>query len=257
MANKPVTTAVFPVAGLGTRFLPATKAVAKETLPVVDKPIIQYAVEEAIAAGITKLVFVTGRSKRAIEDHFDRSVELETELEANGKTRMLDLVRNILPEGVQCVYTRQAQPLGLGHAVLCAQPAVGDEPFAVLLPDDLIDSDGLGATAELAQAWSDTGCSVVAVQQVPREHTQRYGVAAVEDASATVSRMTGMVEKPRPEDAPSDLGVVGRYVLSPSILREAANDRPRCRRRDPADRRHRGAHSGRGRLRVTLLRHAL
>lgn len=216
--RRPVRKAVFPVAGLGSRFLPATKACPKEMLPVVDKPIIQYAVEEAIEAGITDLVFVTGRTKRAIEDHFDRSPELEAELEERGKTDMLAAIRSLLPGGVSCVYIRQPEPLGLGHAVLCARPAVGDEPFAVLLPDDLIHHPAQGCTAQLAAAYADTGSSLVAVEDVPAEMTASYGIVSVDDASRQVSRIDAIVEKPAPADAPSTLGVVGRYLLTPAIF---------------------------------------
>ena len=210
--------AVFPVAGLGTRFLPATKATAKEMLPVVDKPLIQYAVEEAVAGGITDLVFVTGRSKRSIEDHFDRSIELEAELQERGKSDLLEAVRNILPDGVTCVFTRQAEPLGLGHAVLCARPAVGDAPFVVLLPDDLIVNDGPGCVAQLCDAYARTGHSVVAVERIAREDSTKYGVVGLGSTDARQPTVTSIVEKPAPEDAPSDLGVVGRYVLSPAVF---------------------------------------
>jgi len=210
--------AVFPVAGLGTRFLPATKASPKEMLPVVDKPIIQYAVEEALEAGITDLVFVTGRTKRAIEDHFDRNPELEAELAQRGKQAMLDEVRSLLPDEVNCIYIRQAEPLGLGHAVLCARPAVGDQPFAVLLPDDLIHSPGQGCVAQMAAVFARDGASVVAVEDVPADRTDQYGIVSVDDAQQAVSRMHAIVEKPAPDKAPSTLGVVGRYVLTPAIF---------------------------------------
>ncbi len=223
--TPPLRKAVFPVAGLGTRFLPATKASPKEMLPVVDKPIIQYAVEEALEAGITDLVFVTGRTKRAIEDHFDRSPELEAELEQRGRTEVLAAVRSILPPEANCIYIRQPEPLGLGHAVLCARPAVGDEPFAVLLPDDLIHHPEQGCTAQMAQAFADTGSSVVAVQDVPADATDRYGIVSVDDAGARLSRMRGIVEKPKPSQAPSTLGVVGRYVLTPAIFEELMHTR--------------------------------
>ncbi|MGI9333589.1 MAG: UTP--glucose-1-phosphate uridylyltransferase GalU [Gammaproteobacteria bacterium] len=213
-----VTRAVFPVAGLGTRFLPATKATPKEMLPVVDKPLIQYATEEAVAAGIDTLIFVTGRSKRAIEDHFDKSVELEIELEARGKQALLELVGHILPSGVTCIYTRQAEALGLGHAVLCARAAVGDEPFAVLLPDDLIVNQGAGATAQLIADYERTGASVVAVEPVDPDKTDKYGIVSVEDSDDRSSRLRAIVEKPAPSEAPSNLGVVGRYVLKPEIF---------------------------------------
>jgi len=210
----PVRAAVFPVAGRGTRFLPATKASPKEMLPIVDKPLIQYAVEEAIAAGATKLVFVTGASKRAIEDHFDTDTELERALTASGKTELLQSVRNIIPPNVSCVYIRQGEPLGLGHAVLCAKPAIGDAPFFVHLADDLI--AGEPCLSELAGEYSKHGCSVIAVEEVPRESTSRYGIVAVESTDAG-NRMTRIVEKPKPENAPSNLAVVGRYLLAPAI----------------------------------------
>ena len=216
--TQPVRKAVFPVAGLGTRFLPATKASPKEMLPVVDKPLIQYAAEEAVAAGITDLIFVTGRTKRAIEDHFDRSVELETELGQRGKTQMLEMAARVLPAGVNCIYIRQAEPLGLGHAVLCARPAVGHEPFAVLLPDDLISNHGAGCTEQLVRAHRRTGRSILAVQQVAAEDTDKYGIVRSLDAGEALTRIDAIVEKPAPADAPSDLGVVGRYVLTASIF---------------------------------------
>jgi UTP--glucose-1-phosphate uridylyltransferase len=209
----PVRTAVFPVAGRGTRFLPATKASPKEMLPIVDKPLVQYAVEEAIAAGVTRLVFVTGSSKRAIEDHFDRDAELERALAASGKHELLEVVRAILPRGVSCVYIRQGEPLGLGHAVLCARPAVGDEPFFVHLPDDLIRAP-VGCLAQLAEHHQRHGASVIAVQEVPAERTRDYGIVAV-DADY---RLQQIVEKPAPEAAPSRLAVVGRYLLQPRIF---------------------------------------
>ncbi len=216
--TQAVRKAVFPVAGLGTRFLPATKAIAKEMLPVVDKPLIQYAVEEAVGAGITDLIFVTGRSKRSIEDHFDRSPELEAELETRGKESMLRAVREIIPAGVTCLYIRQAVPLGLGHAVLCARPAVGDEPFAVLLPDDLIDHDGPGCTRQMCETFRAEGCSLIAVQAVDPDRTDRYGIVSVTKTVGAVSELDGIVEKPSPKEAPSNLGVVGRYVLTPNIF---------------------------------------
>ena len=215
---KPVRKAVFPVAGLGTRFLPATKAMPKEMLPVVDKPLIQYAVEEAAAAGITQMIFVTGRSKRSIADHFDRAPELEAELEAKGKFELLEIVRNISPETESFVYTRQAVPLGLGHAVLCAESIVGDEPFAVILADDLIDAEksvvGQLADARVARG----GGNVVAVEDVPRTETNRYGIVSSEPIDGRTSRMSHIVEKPAPDQAPSTLAVVGRYLLEPEIF---------------------------------------
>ena len=214
--SKKVRAAVFPVAGRGTRFLPATKASPKEMLPIVDKPLIQYAVEEAVAAGATKLVFVTGASKRAIEDHFDSDPELERALTISGKTELLDSIRDIVPDGVSCVYIRQGEPLGLGHAVLCARAAVGDEPFFVHLADDLI-AGSPGCLTQMAGEYESHGCSVVAVEEVPAENTSSYGIVAVEDV-AQGSRMTRIVEKPKPEDAPSNLAVVGRYLLVPEIF---------------------------------------
>jgi UTP--glucose-1-phosphate uridylyltransferase len=215
---KPVRKAVFPVAGLGTRFLPATKAMPKEMLPIVDKPLIQYAVEEAAAAGITQMIFVTGRSKRSIADHFDRAPELEAELAAKGKYELLEVVRNISPETESFVYTRQAEPLGLGHAVLCAESIVGDEPFAVILADDLIDAEK-SVVGQLADARTARGGgNVVAVEDVPRAETNRYGIVSSEPIDSRTSRMSHIVEKPAPDKAPSTLAVVGRYVLEPEIF---------------------------------------
>ena len=220
-----VTKAVFPVAGLGTRFLPATKASPKEMLPIVDKPLIQYAVEEACAAGITDLIFITGRGKRAIEDHFDKAYELEAELQAHGKNKLLKEVRGLLPDGVTCAYIRQAEALGLGHAVLCARHLVGDEPFAVILADDLIDAQ-VPVMKQMVQIQAKNGGSVIAVQNVAREDTGSYGIVSSEKMSAGLSRVTNMVEKPKPEEAPSTLGVVGRYILSPRIFHFLGNLRP-------------------------------
>ena len=222
---KRVTKAVFPVAGLGTRFLPATKASPKEMLPIVDKPLIQYAVEEALAAGITDLIFITGRGKRAIEDHFDKAYELEAELAAAGKSKLLKEVRSLMPGGVNCVYIRQGEALGLGHAVLCARQLVGDEPFAVILADDLIDAQ-VPVLKQMTDLQAKHGGSVVAVQDVPREDTASYGIASTKPARGRLARMTGIVEKPRPQDAPSTLGVVGRYVLSPRIFDLLARTQP-------------------------------
>jgi UTP--glucose-1-phosphate uridylyltransferase len=216
--------AVFPVAGLGTRFLPATKASPKEMLPVVDKPLIQYAVEEAIAAGVTELIFVTGRGKRAIEDHFDQAVELEMALAQGGRNKLLAEVRRILPKGVNCIFVRQAQPLGLGHAVLCAQPVVGDEPFAVLLADDLIDAH-TPVLAQMERLHRTDGASVIAVQQVSRAEISRYGVVAVPPRSRSPHRISDIVEKPPAAKAPSRLGVVGRYILTPQIFEELSGSR--------------------------------
>src|SRR5690554_1303364 len=201
---KPIRKAVFPVAGLGTRFLPATKAMPKEMLPIVDKPLIQYAVEEAIAAGITELIFITGRNKRAIEDHFDRAPELESELAAQDKTRLLDMVRHVIPEHVNCIYTRQPAPLGLGHAVLCAAPIVGNEPFVVLLADDLIDSDNY-ATHQLIEAAHEHNGSILAIQAIDAGDTQKYGIIAGPRVDDRTTRVNEIVEKPKPEVAPSNL----------------------------------------------------
>jgi UTP--glucose-1-phosphate uridylyltransferase len=209
--------AVFPVAGLGSRFLPVTKASPKEMLPIVDKPLIQYAVEEAAAAGITDMIFVTGRNKRAIEDHFDKAYELETELERKSKGELLDMVRSVLPEGVRCIYTRQAEPLGLGHAVLCAQNVVGDEPFAVILADDLMDSQP-PAIARMAEIFASERVSLLGVEQVPRDQTQSYGIVTIDAMAGDVARIRAIVEKPKPADAPSELAVIGRYVLTPDIF---------------------------------------
>lgn len=210
--------AVFPVAGLGTRFLPATKASPKEMLPIVDKPLIQYAAEEAEAAGVDKLVFITGRNKRSIEDHFDKAYELEVELKSAGKDQLLNIVRNVLPPTASCIYVRQAEALGLGHAVLCAKPVVGNEPFAVLLADDLIRSHGKGVVEQMADVYDRHGCSVLSVQEVPRDETNKYGIVQVETDSDGVMRVVSIVEKPAPADAPSNLAVVGRYLLTPGIF---------------------------------------
>jgi UTP--glucose-1-phosphate uridylyltransferase len=212
-----IRTAVFPVAGRGTRFLPATKASPKEMLPIVDKPLIQYAVEEALAAGAEKLVFITGSSKRAIEDHFDVDADLEHALESSGKTDLLDLVRGIVPAGVSCLYLRQGVPLGLGHAVLCAQPAVGNEPFFVHLADDLIHSE-VPCLQQMNEHYRQHGCSVLGVETVPADQTGSYGIVAVEEGAQGPQRVTRIVEKPAPENAPSNLAVVGRYILTPAIF---------------------------------------
>lgn len=214
----PVKKIVFPVNGLGTRFLPATKAMPKEMLPVVDKPLIQYAVEEAYKAGITEMVFVTGRNKRAIEDHFDRNPGLETELESKGKDELLETVRSIVPPGINCIYVRQPKALGLGHAVLCARPVIGNVPFAVVLPDDLISSDVSVVKQLLDAREAQGGGSVVAVQDVALEDTKKYGIVSVDDAACSVSRVRGIVEKPDPAAAPSRLAVIGRYVFEPEIF---------------------------------------
>ncbi len=212
-----LTKAVFPVAGMGTRFLPATKASPKEMLPIVDKPLIQYAVEEAVAAGITELIFVTGRNKRAIEDHFDKAYELENELELKGKAELLKMARSVLPDQVSCVYLRQPQALGLGHAVLCAKLVVGNDPFAVILADDLISGE-VPALRQMADEFEQRQCSIVAVQQVAREDTRQYGIVKTRPLGGRVSRVERIVEKPLPEVAPSTLAVVGRYILTPGIF---------------------------------------
>lgn len=217
--------AVFPVAGMGTRFLPATKASPKEMLPVVDKPLIQYAVEEAVAAGITDMIFVTGRSKRAIEDHFDKAYELETELERKGKTEMLKLVQSLVPKNINCIYIRQAEALGLGHAVLCAKDVVGDEPFAVLLADDLLDGD-VPIMKQMADTYDYYRCSVLGVQEVNREETGSYGIVSAKPLAERVDQVSFMVEKPKPEEAPSNLAVVGRYVLTPRIFHHLQQVKP-------------------------------
>ena len=212
-----ITKAVFPVAGMGTRFLPATKASPKEMLPIVDKPLIQYAVEEAVAAGITELIFVTGRSKRAIEDHFDKAYEMEAELEARGKTKMLELLRGIIPAEITCVYIRQAEALGLGHAVLCARQVVGNEPFAILLADDLLVGEP-PVLKQMIDLYAHYHSSVIGVQDVPRKETSQYGIVDARELEVGVHKINSMVEKPKPEDAPSTLGVVGRYILTPRIF---------------------------------------
>jgi UTP--glucose-1-phosphate uridylyltransferase len=213
----PIRFAVFPVAGRGTRFLPATKASPKEMLPIVDKPLIQYAAEEALAAGARQLVFITGSSKRAIEDHFDSDPELESALESQGKKKVAEALRSILPSDAACIYIRQPAPLGLGHAVLCAQPVVGAEPFFVHLADDLIDARQ-PVLAQMRDRYLQSGGSLVGVQQVPRSETRRYGIVATDEPAGDMARVRRIVEKPRPEDAPSDLAVVGRYLLSGSIF---------------------------------------
>jgi UTP--glucose-1-phosphate uridylyltransferase len=210
--------AVFPVAGLGTRFLPATKTVPKEMLPIIDKPLIQYAVDEAVEAGCDTLIFVTNRYKHAVADYFDKAYELEQKLERAGKLEQLELVRNVLPSHVRAVFVTQAEALGLGHAVLCAKPIVGDEPFAVLLPDDLIWNRGAGALKQMADAAEASGASEIAVQDVPREQTGSYGIVATETFSGREGRISAIVEKPAPAVAPSNLAVVGRYILSPRIF---------------------------------------
>ena len=224
MTMKKVTKAVFPVAGMGTRFLPATKASPKEMMPIVDKPLIQYAVEEAVAAGITDMIFVTGRSKRAIEDHFDKAYELESELAQRGKNELLEFVRNMIPKNINCIYIRQPEALGLGHAVLCAHPAVGDEPFAVLLADDLIDtiSPAPPVMKQMTDVYDYYRSSVIGVQQVPREDTKSYGIVETKPMTDALEQILRIVEKPKPEHAPSTLAVVGRYILTPRIFHHLA-----------------------------------
>ena len=211
--------AVFPVAGLGTRFLPATKASPKEMLPVVDKPLIQYAVQEAISAGVQELVFITGRSKNSIMDHFDKAYELESELAQKHKDDLLRIVQEVLPQGISCVYIRQAEALGLGHAVLCAQPAIGDEDFAVLLADDLIDGGRKPCLSQMQAVYHEYGASVLAVERVPPEEVSAYGVVDTHPIRAGLGEIRRIVEKPKAEDAPSNLAVVGRYLLTPRIFK--------------------------------------
>ncbi|KAB8064064.1 UTP--glucose-1-phosphate uridylyltransferase GalU [Janthinobacterium violaceinigrum] len=222
---KKIRKAVFPVAGLGSRFLPATKAQPKEMLPIVDKPLIQYAVEEAVAAGITEMIFITGRNKRAIEDHFDTAYELESELEAAGKRQLLDMVQNVIPKHINCIYIRQSAPLGLGHAVLCARPVIGDEPFAVLLADDFMDvEEGVRPVlAQMTDVFQYENCSLLAVQDVPRAETKQYGIVSAKNYQPDLELVSAIVEKPAPEEAPSTLAVVGRYVLTSRIFGHLEN----------------------------------
>jgi len=217
MAKK-IRKAVFPVGGLGTRFLPATKASPKEMLPIVDKPLIQYAAEEALNAGCDQLIFITGRGKRAIADHFDVSPELEMELEWAGKTKMLEEVRHVIPDDVSAIFVRQPRPLGLGHAVSCARSVVGDEPFAVLLADDLIDGNGETCLRQMVEQFEQHQCSLVAVEEVDPSETDKYGIVEVDPYAERLAKIRGIVEKPAPAQAPSNLGVVGRYVLTPRIF---------------------------------------
>jgi UTP--glucose-1-phosphate uridylyltransferase len=219
-----ITKAVFPVAGMGTRFLPATKASPKEMMPIVDKPLIQYAVEEAVAAGITDLVFITGRNKRAIEDHFDKAYELETELAMRGKDELLRLAHEVIPSHVNCIYIRQTEPLGLGHAILCAQPVVQNEPFAVILADDLIDGE-VPIVKQMVDVFNQYQNSILGVQNVPREQTGQYGIVSSTPLQDNLETVHGIVEKPRPEDAPTTLAVVGRYILTPRIFHHLKNVR--------------------------------
>lgn len=227
-SSSPVRKAVFPVAGLGTRFLPATKASPKEMLPIVDKPLIQYAVEEAASAGITEMIFITGRSKRAIEDHFDKAYELEAELEAKGKQDLLQLVRSVAPSSINCIYIRQPEALGLGHAVLCARPAVGNEPFVVVLADDLMDSadPDRSVIGQMVDEYRAHRASIVAVEDVPYDQTNKYGIVQSSPWGSCTERMTGIVEKPAIDQAPSTLAVVGRYLLTPRIFDILASQPP-------------------------------
>lgn len=212
--------AVFPVAGMGTRFLPATKASPKEMLPIVDKPLIQYAVEEAVDAGIDQIIFVTGRNKRSIPDHFDKAYELEAELEAKHKTKLLEIVRGIIPDHVACIYIRQAEALGLGHAVLCAEPVVGNDPFAVILADDLIDGGSSPCMRQMVSEYDKTHSSILGVEEVAPDETDKYGIVKVEKDSTGLAKVQQIVEKPSPDVAPSTLAVVGRYILTPSIFKQ-------------------------------------
>ncbi len=226
MTDHRIKKAVFPVAGLGTRFLPATKASPKEMLPIVDRPLIQYAVDEAVAAGAETLIFITGRTKRAIEDHFDKAYELEAELEQKQKYEMLELVRSTVPDGVHCIYIRQGEALGLGHAVYCARAVIGDEPFSVLLADDLIDGNGQAVLCQMAEQYAEHHNSVLGVERVPREETHKYGVVSAEPVTDDLFAVNSIVEKPAPEEAPSNLAVVGRYILTPGIFDELAQTAP-------------------------------
>jgi len=223
--SKPIRKAIFPVAGLGTRFLPATKASPKEMLNVVDKPLIQYAAEEAIAAGITELIFVTGRSKRSIEDHFDKSYELEEELEAKNKVELLNIVRKVKPSHVNCVYVRQPEALGLGHAVNCGKSLIGNEPFAVILADDLLDNSP-PVLSQMVELYRHYQSSIIAVESITSEQSSSYGVICGKSFDDRLTKMAGIVEKPSPKDAPSNLGVVGRYIFTPEIFTHVENLKP-------------------------------
>ncbi|HIL78926.1 MAG TPA: UTP--glucose-1-phosphate uridylyltransferase GalU [Methylococcales bacterium] len=216
--TQKITKAVFPVAGLGTRFLPATKVSPKEMLPIVDKPLIQYAVEEAVAAGIDTMIFITGRNKRSIPDHFDKAYELEVELVNKDKLKALELIKNIIPPHVSCVFIRQSEALGLGHAVHCAKPVVGDEPFAVILADDLVEDAERGCMAQMIQQYEKHHCSILGVERVAADQTDKYGIVQSTPAGPALNKVESIVEKPKPEVAPSNLGVVGRYILTPAIF---------------------------------------
>jgi UTP--glucose-1-phosphate uridylyltransferase len=221
--KKPIRKAVFPVAGLGTRFLPATKASPKEMLPIVDKPLIQYAVEEAVAAGIDTMIFVTSRTKRAIEDHFDKAYEMETELAIRGKTEVLKILQDVVPSNVTCVYIRQAEALGLGHAVNCAASVVGDEPFAVVLADDMIDDGQRGCLKQMVEIYDEWQCSILGTEKVHPSETASYGIVDAQSIRPGLAKLDGIVEKPKPEDAPSNQAVVGRYILTPGIFERLDN----------------------------------
>jgi UTP--glucose-1-phosphate uridylyltransferase len=221
--KKPIRKAVFPVAGLGTRFLPATKASPKEMLPIVDKPLIQYAVEEAVAAGIDTMIFVTSRTKRAIEDHFDKAYEMETELAIRGKTEVLKILQDVVPSNVTCVYIRQAEALGLGHAVNCAASVVGDEPFAVVLADDMIDDGPRGCLKQMVEIYDEWQCSILGTEKVHPSETASYGIVDAQSIRPGLAKLDGIVEKPKPEDAPSNQAVVGRYILTPGIFERLDN----------------------------------
>ncbi len=228
MSQRPlrvIRKAVFPVAGMGSRFLPATKASPKEMMAIVDKPLIQYAVEEAVAAGITDMIFITGRNKRSIEDHFDTAYELEAELEKRGKHELLRITREVIPEGINFIFIRQSEPLGLGHAVLCAQPVINNEPFAVILADDLMVGEK-SVTRQMVEVFERHHSSVLGVQDVPREQTRQYGIVSSNKINAELEQVSGIVEKPAPEEAPSTLAVVGRYILTPRIFHHLHNVKP-------------------------------
>ncbi len=221
--SQKITKAVFPVAGLGTRFLPATKAIAKEMLPVVDKPLIQYAVEEAVAAGIDTMIFVTSRSKNAIMDHFDKAYELETELEAKNKTELLKILKDIVPPNVSFVFIRQAEALGLGHAVYCARPVIGDEPFAVILADDMVEDGTRGCMAQMVDLYKEKQTSILGVERINPADTASYGIVKTPETTGQYAPIEVIVEKPKPEVAPSNLAVVGRYILTPAIFDKIKN----------------------------------
>lgn len=221
--TKKVTKAVFPVAGLGTRFLPATKAIPKEMLPIVDKPLMQYAVEEAVAAGIDTMIFITGRSKNSIMEHYDKAYELEKELEAKNKVEILALLRGVIPPNIKCIFIRQPEPLGLGHAVHCAKPVVGDEPFAVILPDDLIYDGERGCVAQMVQLFEQTNASILGVERVDPSETDKYGIVRTGESKGKYAVIDHIVEKPKPDVAPSNLAVVGRYILTPAIFSKIEN----------------------------------